>query len=234
MTGSERRTAFWPRFLLMFRNHITSVAADGKKLYIIFGWPCSPPLLSTVFSASLASSSPSLSRPLKLHPVCCLPDPCECSIRLRIYCPRVEISFHSTVQIRQPAHPPATLWHKNNTFYSFVQAHRLGQRSQTECSPCCCSSTCTLWRSWPAIGQWPHQESPTAPVGSLTVFPTPSAGSEEIYEINRQRIHLIGFQALSERGLLFLETFSRALSQMDTWVYSSVQYVGNVPPGVSR
>lgn len=131
MTDSERRTAFWPCFLLVFRNHVTSVAADGKKLYIIFGRPCGPPLLSTVFSASLASSWLSLSHPLKLHPVCRLPDPCECSSRLRIYCPWGEVPFHSTaVQIRQPAHPPATLWHKNkNTFYSFVQARRLGQRS---------------------------------------------------------------------------------------------------------
>lgn len=170
----------WPCFLLVFGNHVTSVAADGKKLYIIFGWPCGPPLPSTVFSASLASTWPSLSRPLKLHPVCRLPDPFECSIRLRIYCPWGEIPFRSTVQIRQPAHPPATLWHKNNTFYSFVQARRLGQRSQTECSPCRCSGTCIIGWFWLAIGQWPHQESPTAPVGSLTVLPTPSARSEEI------------------------------------------------------
>lgn len=144
MTDNERRTASWPCFLLMFGNHVTSVAADGKKLYIIFGWPCGPPSPSTVFSASLASSSPSLSRPLKLHLVCGLPDPCRGSIRLRIYCPQWEIPFRSTVQIRQPAHPPATLWHKNNTFYSFVQARRLGERSQTECSPCCCSGTCVI------------------------------------------------------------------------------------------
>lgn len=174
MTDSERRTAFWPCFLLVFRNHVTSVAADGKKLYIIFGWPCGPPLLSTAFSASIASSWLSLSRPLKFA-VCLIR--VNAALDLEFIVPGGKFLF--TAQYKSDSQhilqQHCGIKTKTHSIYSSRPSF-----GAEECSPCCWCRACTLWRSWPAIGQWPRQESPTAPVGSLTVLPTPSAESEEI------------------------------------------------------